>query len=275
MTQASADEYLLGINKEELDRLRYQHSVWGGITNQFFDRLKVGKGWKCLDVGAGPGFVSANLSERVGASGEVTALEPSKMFLEWFREEARRGGRTNVNFINASVEDAELTKGKFDFIFARWVIAFVPDPEKFLARLVPALRRGGIIAIQDYYYEGLSLFPHGGAFDRMADVVRAYYRSGCGDAYLTGKLPAMLKDHGLQTIDFSPHSLAGGPDSGVMEWAHRFFSVHIQHMVDKHLLSQKDGDAMLADWMAHRANPDAIFFSPIVVDVAAVRPDRQ
>ena len=31
---------------------------------------------------------------------------------------------------------------------------------------------------------------------------------------------------------------------------------------------QHEGDAMLADWLAHRKDPDALFFSPIVVDVA-------
>ena len=106
----------------------------------------------------------------------------------------------------------------------------------------------------------------------MANVVRAYYRYGGGDAYLTGKIPTMLRGHGLRMIDYSPHSLAGGPESGVMEWAHRFFTVHIQHMVDKHLVSQKEGDAMLADWMAHRSDPNTIFFSPIVVDVAGALP---
>ena len=39
-------------------------------------------------------------------------------------------------------------------------------------------------------------------------------------------------------------------------------------MVDKGLISKQEGDAMVADWLSHRANPDALFFSPIVVDVA-------
>jgi hypothetical protein len=33
-------------------------------------------------------------------------------------------------------------------------------------------------------------------------------------------------------------------------------------------VSQQEGDAMLADWLVHRKNPDTLFFSPIVVDVA-------
>jgi hypothetical protein len=57
-----------------------------------------------------------------------------------------------------------------------------------------------------------------------------------------------------------------------MEWGHRFFTVHTQHMVEKSLITQQEGDAMVSDWLAHRADPDAIYFSPIVVDVAGALP---
>ena len=272
MKESDNGEYLLGINDDELERLRYQHGVWGGVTNSFFDRLHVAAGWKCLDVGAGPGFVSMDLRERVGEQGEVTALEPSPMYLDWFQKYAKRKNWTNIKLMNSSAEEARLPHKYYDLVFARWVIAFVPDADKFLAVLLSAVRPGGIVAIQDYYYEGLSLFPHGGPFDRMADVVRAYYRSAGGDAYVTGRIPAIFRKNGFATIDYTPHALAGGPESGVMEWAHRFFTVHIHHMVEKNLLTVQEGDAMLTDWQDHCRNPDALFFSPIVVDVAGRRP---
>ncbi len=265
---ANNNEYLLGVNQAEFDRLQFQHSVWRSNTNAFFDRIGVGKGWDCLDVGAGPGFVSFELRDRVGDNGEVTSLEPSTMFLNWFANQVEQKGWKNVHVVNGTAEETELPQKKFDLIFVRWVIAFVSDPEKFFTRLLSAQYPNGIIAIQDYYYEGLSVFPRGGAFDRMADIVRAYYHTVGGDPYITGKIPAWFRKYNLQMVDFSPHSYSGGPESPIMEWGHRFFSTHIQHMVGKQLMTQTQGDAMLADWLAHRNNPDALFFSPIVVDVA-------
>ena len=261
-------EYLLGANQSEFERLQFQHGVWKSNTNAFFDRLGVAKGWNCLDVGAGPGFVSFDLRDRVGESGSVTALEPSSLFLDWFSEQVKLKKWTNVHLINGTAEEAKLPSQQYDLIFARWVIAFVPEPDKFFKQLLSALKPNGIIAFQDYYYEGLSLFPHGGAFDRMADMVRAYYHTSGGDPYITGKIPAWFRQNNLQTIDYSPHLYAGGPESPITEWAHRFFSTHIQHMVDKQVMKQSEGDAMLADWLEHRKNPDALFFSPMVVDVA-------
>ena len=265
-------EYLLGINQIEFERLRFQHGVWKSVTGGFLERIGVAPGWRCLDVGGGPGFVAMDLREKVGESGAVTVLEPSKMFLDWFRNESQQRGWKNVQTIHGSAEHANLPKGLFDLIFVRWVIAFVADAAAFIRALIPALRPGGVIAFQDYYYEGLSLFPRGGAYDGMADVVRAYYRSGGGDPYIAGRIPAILRNHGLNLIDYTPHCLAGGPDSAIMEWGHRFFVSHIPLMAEKGLISAMRADELLADWHAHRTDPDALFFSPLVVDVAAKTP---
>jgi SAM-dependent methyltransferase len=264
--------YLLGVNASELDRLQFQHGVWKSVTDAFLRRTGVAKGWRCLDVGGGPGFVAHDLRVLVEEDGEVVMLEPSAMFVRQFGEEVRRQGWNNVRSIQGSAEEAILPVGHFDLIFIRWVIAFVRDPSTFIHRLLPALRPGGIIAIQDYYYEGLSLFPRGGAFDRMAEIVRAYYRSGGGDPYVTGRIPGILRDRGLRIVDYTPHSIAGGPRSDIMEWAHRFFVPHIPLMAEKGLITLQEAGELLGDWHAHRSNPDAIFFTPIVVDIAGKAP---
>ena len=264
--------YLLGINQTELERLRFQHGVWRENTDSFLDRLKIKKGWKCLDVGAGPGFVSMDLRERVGSPGEVAALEPSEFYLEWLAQQARRKHWKNVKTIQGTAETAHLAKNTFNLIFVRWVIAFVPDPVRFLAPLIDSLKPGGIIALMDYWYEGLSLYPQGGAFDNAADVVRKYYRSGGGDPYVTGKIPEMLRARKLRITDFRPTQIAGGPDSEIIEWAHRFFIPHFPLMADKGNCSTEEAEAMANDWVAHRKNRNTIFFSPIVIHVAGRKP---
>jgi ubiquinone/menaquinone biosynthesis C-methylase UbiE len=264
------ETYLLGTNQQEFERLQFQHGVWGPVTHKFFDRLNVQKGWRCLDVGAGPGLVSMDLRKLVGETGEVTALDPSQFYLDLFKAMASDKGWANVNCVLGTAENAALPSRYYDLIFVRWVVAFVADPEQFLLPLFKALRTGGVIAIQDYYYEGLSLFPRGGVWDTMPDIVRAYYRSGGGDAYVTGKLPSIFRRHGLNMIDFTPNCLSGGPNSSVMEWAHRFFSLHTPLMAEKGVISREQADALMADWNSHRRNPDTLFFSPLVVDVAGI-----
>ncbi|HMQ70289.1 MAG TPA: class I SAM-dependent methyltransferase [Ignavibacteria bacterium] len=260
-------EYILGTNQTELERLGFQHKVWKRITDSFFDRIKIQKGWKCLDVGAGPGFVSMELIDKVGESGEVTALEPSGLYINYLKVLCAGKNIENIKFIHGNLEDSDIENEHYDMIFLRWVIDFVPKPEKFLLKLLSALKKGGIIAIEDYNYEGIALFPKGGAFDNITETVRNYWRAGGGDPYFISKIPPIFKINNIELLDFSPQSLAGDTDSDIYEWANRFFSVHLQIMADMKVISQKESNEMLADWISHRANPETVFFSPILVDV--------
>jgi len=270
-THGRSKAYLLGVNKTELERLRFQHRVWKQNTDSFLDKLKIAKGWKCLDVGAGPGFVAMDLRQRVGPSGEVTALEPSELYLEWLAGECKRRGWKNISRVQGRAETSLLPKNYYNLVFVRWVMSFVPDPVKFLQPLIDSLKKGGTIAIMDYWYEGLSLYPQGGAFDRAAEVVRKYYRSGGGDPYVTGKIPELFRSYSLKLIHFTPTQIAGGPDSEIIEWAHRFFVPHLPLMAENGNCSKEEAEAMVQDWLEHRKRPNTIFFSPIVVHVAGKR----
>jgi len=263
----SNQEYILGVNQTELERLEFQHKVWKNVTDDFFRRINIQKGWKCLDVGAGPGFVSLELRILTGESGEVTALEPSEFYLDHLKAHCTKNNINNIKFIHGNLEDAAIENEYYDFIFLRWVIDFVPEPEKFLLKLLGILKKGGLIAIQDYAYEGIALFPKGGAFDNIAEAVKSYWKAGGGDPYFTVKLPSIFEKNNIELVEYKPVSLAGNKDSGVIEWAHRFFTVHLQLMADKKIISQMEADEFLDDWLRHRHEPDTMFFSPVVVDI--------
>ncbi len=261
-------EYLFGTNEPELQRLKFQHEVWRPMTDSFIKRIGVQPGWKCLDAGAGPGFVSMDFRNIVGDSGEVTLLEPSDFYTNSFRKYADKKNWDNIKYIQGLVEEVTLPENYYDLIFSRWVISFVPDPEKFVSTLVKSLKPGGILAIEDYNYDGLGLFPKGGAWDRIPEIMKGYYKYGGGDPYVASKLPAIYRKCGLEVTDFKPTIMAGGPDSDILEWAHRFFTIHIPILAKKGIITEEDAKAYKNDWEAHRKNPDTVFFSPVVVDIA-------
>lgn len=263
---------MLGDGEAEIERLRFQQSVWGPVTERFFDRIGVQSGWRCLDVGAGPGFVSMELRSRVGESGEVTALEPSNLFCSWLGREIERRNWSNLNVVNGTSYDMVLPPRYFDMIFARWVIGFVPNPREFLQPLLSALRPGGIVAIQDYVHKGCSLFPYGGAWDSFPEKMRQWWRSGGGDPFVGARLPEIMRQVGLTVTDYNPTSLAGGPQSLVMEWMGRFLKSQLPVMVRRQIATQSESDAIMADWTAHLENPATMFYSPLVIDVAARTP---
>jgi len=261
-------DYVLGVSDYELNRLQFQHGVWKEITDTFLKKLGITDGSRVLDAGAGPGFVAMDLLSRVGTNGEVTALEPSEMYVNYAKAYAKENSIQNLRVIHGTVETAELPREYYDVIFARWVISFVPDADAFLEKLLVSLKPGGIIAFMDYAYEGLALFPKGGAFDKMADAVRAYWMHGGGDPYIGARLPKMFRERNIEMIEYYPVAQCGGPSSGVFQWADKFFDVHIQQMVDLGIVSQTDGDALHADWISHRSDQDSVFISPTITVIA-------
>lgn len=262
------EEYILGTNQTELERLEFQHGVWKKITGSFLAKLNIQKGWKCLDVGAGPGFVSVDIRNITGDSGEITAIEPSEFYLNYFKEYCAKNNFNNVKFVHGILEDTELEDEYYDLIFLRWVIDFVKEPEKFLLKLFSALKKGGVIAIQDYNYEGLGLYPRGGAFDNVAEYIRAYYRAGGGDPYFISKIPAIFLKNKVQLEEYSPVGLAGDSQSPVFEWVNRFLTGHFHTLADLKIITEKEIEDVKTDWEKHKKNPDTVLFSPIVVNVS-------
>jgi SAM-dependent methyltransferase len=221
-----------------------------------------------MDAGSGPGFAAFDLRERTGETGEVTALEPSEMYLNYFENECQKRGWDNIKYINGTAEEAALPENYYDLIFSRWVIGFVPDPELFLSKLISSLAPGGIIALQDYAFHGLYLYPRGGEYDKLSPAVEGYWKLNGGDLAIAAKIPPVLKKLNVRLTEFHPNCLAGGPCTGIFKWHDSFISHHIPVMVEKNLLSKETGESILKDWNEHGKNPDSIFFSPLVVDVA-------
>ena len=77
---------------------------------------------------------------------------------------------------------------------------------------------------------------------------------------------------GLELLEMTPTAKCGDPRSPVFEWAHLFFPPFSANMVAAGVLTEAERAQFLEEWEARRADPNAIFFSPIVVDVAGRKP---
>ena len=83
-------DYVLGTHEEEVERLGLQHRVWQPHVLACWQRAGITVGKRVLDVGAGPGYATADLAEIVGPTGEVVAVERSSNFVEALRERVKQ-----------------------------------------------------------------------------------------------------------------------------------------------------------------------------------------
>src|SRR3974390_50039 len=110
------------------------------------DRLRLGAGWRCVDVGAGGGDVSVALAEMVGRAGRVYAADSDPL--------ARAGGpraaaaHAQVIALTQAGEDLSLPE-EVDLAFCRFLLLHVVDPAVVVAKMAAAVRPGGWVVAQE------------------------------------------------------------------------------------------------------------------------------
>jgi SAM-dependent methyltransferase len=123
---------------EAYDRFMGRYSKL--LSPQLADLAGVHRGQRALDVGCGPGALTAELVGRLGAAA-VTAVDPSEPFVAAVR--ARHPG---VDVSQASAEELPFPDGAFDAVLAQLVVHFMTDPVAGLAEMARVTRRDGVVA---------------------------------------------------------------------------------------------------------------------------------
>jgi SAM-dependent methyltransferase len=139
---------------EAYDEFMGRYSVL--LAPQMADIAGVRAGQRVLDVGCGPGALTAELVARVGAAA-VAAVDPSQPFVAAVR--ARYPG---VKVFQAPAERLPFPDRSFDAALAQLVVHFMSDPVAGLADMARVTRRDGVIAACVWDHAGgqgpLSLF---------------------------------------------------------------------------------------------------------------------
>jgi 2-polyprenyl-3-methyl-5-hydroxy-6-metoxy-1,4-benzoquinol methylase len=110
------------------------------------ERLGIGPGWRCVDVGAGGGDVSVALAEIVGRDGRVYAVDSDPAARDVAAAEA--AAFSQVLAITQAGEDLLLPE-PVDLAFCRFLLMHVVDPALVLARMKRAVRPGGWVVAQE------------------------------------------------------------------------------------------------------------------------------
>ena len=138
---------------DSYDRFMGRYSTL--LAAQFADLAGVSPGQRVLDVGCGPGALTSELVERVGAS-NVAAVEPSEPFVAAARE--RHPG---VDVQQASAETLPFADGTFDAALAQLVVHFMADPVQGLTEMARVTRADGVVVacVWDHAGEQTPLAP--------------------------------------------------------------------------------------------------------------------
>jgi SAM-dependent methyltransferase len=174
------------------DRFMGRYSV--PLAPQFAELAGVVAGQRVLDVGCGPGALTAELVRRLGPDA-VAAVDPSEPFVAAARE--RHPG---VEVERASAEDLPFPDLAFDAALAQLVVHFMADPLAGLREMARVTREHGVVAA--------SVWDHAGGQGPLSpywDAVRELDPDVEGESNLAGAreghLTELFEAAGLREID--------------------------------------------------------------------------
>jgi len=167
------------------------------------DRLGIGPGWTCVDIGAGGGDVSVALAEIVGRDGRIFAVDSDPTARDEVASAA--AAHSQVLAITQAGEDLRLPE-PVDLAFCRFLLLHVVDPAVVLRRMAAAVRPGGWVVAQE---------PITSA-GRIAGL--AFSMPDAPHPDIGAFLPSLVRDAGLDIVDAWAEAPAGAGPGPVADY---------------------------------------------------------
>jgi len=219
-------------------------------------------GMSVLDIGCGPGAITADLAAAV-APGEVIALDASAEVLDqaavlW----AERG--VNVAPLTADAAATGLPDDCVDVVHAHQVLQHVGDPVAVLVEMRRVCRPGGIVAARDADYASFTWYPESPALTAWLDLYRRVQRANGGEPDAGRRLRSWAQLAGFTDVAATSstwtYADADAPASWARMWADRLLlsPIRDQAVAGGHA-TPADLDEIAAGWLDWGGAPDAWF----------------
>jgi SAM-dependent methyltransferase len=218
---------------------------------------------RLLDVGAGPGTITADLAGRVA---DVVAVEIDEEVAALTRAGlAERGVTADVRV--GDVHALALADGEFDVVHAHQVLQHVADPVLALRELARVTRAGGVIGVRDSDYSAFAWYPRTVGLDRWLELYEEAARANGGEPDAGRHLLAWAHAAGLHDVEASASAWCfATPESRAWWgglWADRITGSALgDQLVREGRATSAELAELASAWHAWAADPDGWIMVP-------------
>jgi SAM-dependent methyltransferase len=255
----------------EIERLHAQAAAIEFDAGVMLDRIGVAAGWRCIDLGCGPGGIVELLAARVGSAGRAVGLDADPVFLEHAKARSRR--LDNVEFIQADAFHTELPRASFDLVHARFLASTAGEPQALIAEAIALTRPGGISAFQEPDIGTLKCYPPHPAWDCLVGLCEKVFALAGGDVRLAQRLYRLARQAGLDDVHYRPFLVGIRSCDPMAEYLPATVESLRGAIAQHRLIESREMDAALAACRRHLAHPDTVFNYVTVAQVWGRRPE--
>jgi SAM-dependent methyltransferase len=223
-------------------------------------------GQSVLDVGCGPGTITADLA-RLVAPGPVLGLDASAEVIAQADAAAAGWGLDNLHFGTGDIFALDYPDASFDVIHAHQVLQHLAEPVAALVELRRVLRPGGVLAARDSDYGAFGWSPRLPELDRWLALYLAVTERNGHDARIGPALLGLAHRAGFEQVEVSSSTWTyAEPDTrqwwgGI--WADRVrYSRLAEQAVEYGLADSEELEHLAQGFLAWADSPDAIFIVP-------------
>ena len=182
------------ISEINLERQKLLATVLASVTDRLLSVLQLPSGARGLDLGCGLGETTRQLARTLDKPDEIVGLELNPDLVETAKK-LSSGQKDNVSFEQGDVSALKFADNHFDFVFARYLLMHLPEPEAVLKEMLRVCKSGGIVAVQEPDFSFQRCYPDSWAYERLPDLFGRLFP----DPFLGPKLWSLFQKVGYSS----------------------------------------------------------------------------
>lgn len=226
-----------------------------------------------LDLGCGPGTITAGLARQAG---RVVGVDASAEMADRARGHAAHLGVANASFETGSAYDLRWDDGSFDVVHAHQVLQHLADPVRALREALRVLAPGGLLAVRDADYETMAHAPVEPEIEHWRRLYLRVSMANGGEARAGRFLPSWAAEAGFADLAVTTSTTTYADEEGRAFWG-ELWAVRVvesdfaDHAVAGGFATRAELAAMAAAFRRWAARPHGLW-AFLHTEVIAARP---
>lgn len=230
------------VDESNLERQELLADAFEDLSRKLLGRLTVPSDGDTLDAGCGIGRTSQLLADRLPDPGRIVGLDADPDLLEVARDRRPSEGAVEPDYRRGDATNLPFAEDSFDLVFARFLLAHLPEADAAIREFRRVCRPGGTIAVQEPDFASTGAWPPSPAYERAEELARPLF-----DVKAGRKAWKQLDDAGIRDLDVDAEVIVETEGDTVRRLVTRSLQAIGGPLVEEDVLEPDEYERLLAE----------------------------